>query len=109
MDTSVLEARFHSTIIPTRFLPLDSDFFSNLVSDPANGVDQFALMTVIHLLPHVVDVDVHDVGHGVEGEIPGRARRSWLGVTQRPEFRVADILAATKILLGSFRLLSRHA
>ncbi len=44
--------------------------FANLITNPADGSNEGRVITKIHFSPEVVDIDIHDVGHGVHIKPP---------------------------------------
>lgn len=42
----------------------------NAVADAADCADQFLFKPIVNFLSEVIDVNIHNVGHSVEGEIP---------------------------------------
>lgn len=64
---------------------------AELVADAANRSNEGAVVSGVDLAAEIVDVDVHDVRHGVEIEFPNllddRAARNRLALMTHQEFQ----------------------
>lgn len=71
---------------------------SDLIANASNGANKWAVIAGVDFAAEIVDVDIHDIGHGVKIEFPhlldDRGARNGLAFMAHEEFEEGEFLGA---------------